>query len=269
MFSPRSPKRSSARIAALAALPPTAVLALAALLALVLLTAPASAAPTLTIKTRALPIPGFPHTGNILGAGALVVGEGTLSGTEYAGSPPPLTQIKVFAPAGARLHPEGFATCPPEALERTGPEACSKQSVAGPKTSALGVVSFASERVPETVSVQPFFAPGGGLEGFVKGATPVSVEILVKARFTNAAPPFGFEGVAEVPLIETLPGAPDASFLHGSVGVGAAYRKNGKTISYLTLPKTCSKGGWPLKVQMTFYGGATAEASYEMPCPKA
>jgi hypothetical protein len=265
---PTQPIRS-ARVATLTALPPAAVLALAAFLALLLSAAPAIAAPTLTIKTRALPIPGFPHTGDILGAGAMIIGEGTLSGTEYAGAPPPVTQIKVFAPAGAELHPQGFATCPPANLERTGPEACSKHSVAGPQTSALGVVSFASERVPETVSVQPFFAPGGGVETFVKGATPVSVEILVQGRFTSAAPPFGFEGVAEVPLIETLPGAPDASFLHGSVGVGAAYRKHGKTFSYITLPKTCSKGGWPLKVQMSFYGGATAEASYTMPCPKA
>jgi hypothetical protein len=265
---PTQPIRS-ARVATLTALPPAAVLALAALLALLLSAAPAIAAPTLTIKTRALPIPGFPHTGDILGAGAMIIGEGTLSGTEYAGAPPPLTQIKVFAPAGAKLHPQGFATCPPEALEQSGAEACSKQSIAGPKTSAFGVVSFASERVGETVSLQPFFAPGGGLEGFVVGATPVSLEFLVKGRFVNAAPPFGFEGIAEVPLIETLPGAPDASFLHGTVGVGAAYRKHGKTVSYITLPKTCSKGGWPLKVQMTFFGGATAEASYKMPCPKA
>ena len=30
----------------------------------------ASAAPTVTFKAKAVPIPGFPHTGNILGAGA-------------------------------------------------------------------------------------------------------------------------------------------------------------------------------------------------------
>jgi hypothetical protein len=268
MSTTRSSKGSYARIAAIATPPPAAFLALAALLALLLLPAPASAAPTLTVKTRALPIPGFPHTGNILGAGALIEGEGTLSGTEYDGSPPPVTQIKLFAPAGAKLHPQGFPTCPPEALERIGAEACSKKSIAGPKTSAFGVVSFASERVGETVSIQPFFAPAGGLEAFVVGATPVSLEFLAKARFVDD-PPFGFEGIAEVPLIETLPGAPDASFLHGTVAVGAAYRKNGKTVSYITLPKTCSKGGWPLKVQMTFFGGATAEASYRMPCPKA
>jgi hypothetical protein len=257
--------RGSARLATLATL---ATLAAFAVLAVAGVATPASAAPTVTIKAIVLPIPGFPHTGDILGAGALIEGEATISGTEYYGSPPPLTEIKVFAPAGAKLHPQGFATCPPEALERAGPQACSKKSIAGPKTSALGVVSIASERVHETASIEPFFAPGGGLEAFVEGSTPVSLEILVKARFLNAPPPFGFEGIAEVPLIETLPGAPDASFLHGSVGVGAAYRKNGKTVSYVTLPSTCSKG-WPIKALMAFDGGTTTtEASYTLPCPK-
>ena len=40
----------------------------------------ASAAPTFTFKTTALPIPGVPGTGNILGAGARQVPEGHLAG---------------------------------------------------------------------------------------------------------------------------------------------------------------------------------------------
>ena len=47
-----------------------AVLGLAALG----LPAAASAAPTVTFKATAIPIPGFPHTGNILGAGAAGAG---------------------------------------------------------------------------------------------------------------------------------------------------------------------------------------------------
>ena len=39
-------------------------------LAVLGLSATASAAPTITLKAEAVPIPGFPHTGNILGAGA-------------------------------------------------------------------------------------------------------------------------------------------------------------------------------------------------------
>jgi hypothetical protein len=228
----------------------------------------ASAAPTVTFNGTALPIPGFPGTGDILGAGAVVQGEATVSGTEYGGDPPPLIGIRFYAPAGVKLHPQGFATCAPSVIEQTGPSACPKKSAAGPQGSAYGVVSFGGERVGETVSVQPFFAPGGEVEAFVHGATPVSIEILAKARIVTASPPYGLEVIAEVPLIETVPGALDASFLHGRISVGDAYKKGKKTISYITLPKTCPRGGWPVKLQMSFLGGATAETSTKMPCAR-
>ena len=38
-------------------------------------------------KAKAVPIPGFPHTGNILGAGAALKLEYTITGTEYDGLP--------------------------------------------------------------------------------------------------------------------------------------------------------------------------------------
>lgn len=237
-------------------------------LAVVGLSATAAAAPTITFKTTAVPIPGFPGTGNILGAGAEIQGEGTVSGTEYGGFPPPLTQIRFFAPAGAKLHPQGFATCAPSVIEQSGPEPCPKKSIAGPKGSVTGVVSFGSERVEETASLQPFFAPADKLQFFVDGATPVSLEILAAASVVNASPPFGMELIGDVPLIETVPGALDASFKSGLIRVGAAYRQGKQTISYVTLPKQCPKGGLPVRVEMSFLGGAVAQAAYKMPCPR-
>ncbi len=232
------------------------------------LAGPASATPTFTFKTAALPIPGFPGTGDILGAGAVIQVEGKISGTEYGGFPPPLIGIRYFAPAGAKLHPQGFASCAPAVIESDGPASCPKKSTAGPKGVGVGIVSFGAERVQETASVQPFFAPGGGLEVFLDGATPVSLEILAAGRFVNSSPPFSVEFTGTIPLIETVPGALDASILQGTVRVGAAYKQGEKTISYVTVPKKCAKGGWPVKVGLSFLGGATAEASYKMPCPK-
>jgi hypothetical protein len=237
-------------------------------LAVLGLSTTASAAPTFTFKTKALPIPGFPGTGDILGAGAAIQVEATISGTEYGGFPPPLIGIKYFAPEGAKLHLQGFATCAPSVIENSGPERCPKKSIAGPKGSAVGVVSFGTERVQETASVQPFFAPDGELEFFADGTTPVLLEILAKGHVVNASPPFGLEFFGEVPIIETVPGAPDASLESGTVRVGAAYKQGKKTISYVTVPKRCTKGGWPVKVELSFLGGATAESLYEMPCPK-
>jgi hypothetical protein len=232
------------------------------------LTSTASAAPTFMFKAEAVPIPGFPHTGDILGAGAMIEGTGTVSGTEYGGFPPPVTEIKAYAPAGLKLHPQSFATCAPSVIERSGSGACPKRSIAGPKGSARGVVSFGTERVEETASVQPFFAPSGDLVFFVDGTTPVSIEILVPVHVLSASPPFGLEFSGEVPLIESVPGALDASAEEVTIGVGAAYRRGKKTISYITIPKKCSKGGWPVKIQLSFLGGATAEASYKIPCPR-
>jgi hypothetical protein len=129
-------------------------------------------------------------------------------------------------------------------------------------------VSFGTERVQERASIQPFFAPGGNLEFFVDGTTPVSLEILATAHFVNSSPPFGLELIGEVPLIETVPGALDASAEEVTIGVGTAYRQGKKTISYITVPKKCLKGGWPVKVELSFLGGTTAEASYKIPCPR-
>jgi len=237
-------------------------------LAVLAMATTASAAPMVTIKTKALPIPGFPGTGNFLGAGAIIELDANITGTEYGGFPPPLTTVKYYAPAGAKLHPRGFATCSPAVIEASGPGPCPKQSIAGPKGSGVGVVSFGNERVEETASVQPFFAPGGNLEFFVDGTTPVSLEILASGHVVSFAPPFGLEVIGEVPLIESVPDAPDASFERGTIEVGAAYRDGKKTVSYVTVPKKCPRGGLPVKVELSFLGGATAEASYKMPCPK-
>jgi hypothetical protein len=228
----------------------------------------ALASPTIAFKVRALPIPGFPGTGDILGAGAVLQGEGTISGSEYGGSPPPITEIKVFAPVGVKLSSQGFATCSSATLESHEVQSCPKKSIAGPKGFAVGVVSFGGDRVKETASVQPFFAPGGNPEFFVEGTTPVVVEIIATGHVVGSAPPFGLEFLGEVPLIETVPGALDASFLEGTIRVGTAYKQGRKTISYITMPKTCPKGGFPVKVEVGFLGGTTAGASYKMPCPK-
>jgi hypothetical protein len=232
------------------------------------LSATATAAPTVTMSAQAVPIPGFPGTGNILGAGAALQTHFTITGTEYGGFPPPLTSVKFYGPAGAKLTTAGFATCTVATLEQTGPTKCPKGSQAGPKGSANGVVSFGTERVAETVSVQPFFSPGGIISFFVDGTTPVSIEIISKGKVVNSSPPFGPTVEAEVPLVETVPGALDASTKEINVKVGAAYKKGKKVTSYITVPKKCPSSGFPLKVVMGFYGGATAEATAKEPCPK-
>lgn len=242
----------------LASLPLLASLALAPL---------AWGAPTVTFTAKALPIPGFPGTGNILGAGAEVEVQFTIGGTEYGGFPSPLTELNVYSPAGVKVASTGFVTCAQSALEAGGGAACPKKSSAGPPGVALGVVSFGGERVPEQVSIQEFFAPAG-LFFYTEGNTPASFQIIEKARWVVASPPFGPELMAEVPLVETVPGADDASVTAIKAKVGAAYRKGGKTVSYITLPKKCPRGGFPVKAELKFLSGEIVTVTYTDPCPK-
>lgn len=233
----------------------------------------ASAAPTVTFKAAAVPIPGFAHTGNIYGAGAAVEAEYKISGTEYGGFPPPLIHVNVDLPAGVKLNPSPFPTCAPAVLEPSGSGKCPKGSAAGPVGEGRGDVAFGTTVVPETVTIQGYYSPGGGLEFFTFGHEPVLLEILSKGRFKNASGLYSKEFEAEVPLVETVPGAQDASVAYIKVKTGSAIKKNGKTIYYGTMPKSCPKHYLPIKTELTFagLGGLSQQVvtkEYHAPCPR-
>jgi hypothetical protein len=228
----------------------------------------AAAAPAVTFKATAVPIPGFPGTGNILGAGAEVQTEATITGTEYGGFPSPLVLLTIDSPAGTKVDSGGFATCTQTVLEVDGPQGCPKKSSAGPLGEGLGIVSFGHEQVREKVSIQGFFAPGNALLFFVDGTTPTSLEIIEKAHWVSGSPSFGPQAVVELPLIETVPGALDASILSFKVTIGAAYKQGKKTISYITLPKKCPRAGLRIKSEFKFDSGESTTVTYKPPCPK-
>jgi hypothetical protein len=248
-------------------------------LALLALAGTASAAPKVTLKAEAVPIKGFPHTGNIYGAGAAVKAEINITGTEYGGFPPPLIGVNFFLPKFTKLHTAGFPTCPISDLEPAGqgPSACPKGSAAGPVGHVLGEVAFGKEIVPEEATLESFYKAGGGVEFFTAGHSPVSLEILSKGHYTSlsGAGAFGPELITEVPLVETVPGAQDASVLKIVVQAGSAIKSHGKTIYYGTVPKKgqCPKGGFNIKAEFMFAGlggltPVTVPVSYKAPCPR-
>jgi hypothetical protein len=234
--------------------------------------ASATAAPTVTFKARAVPIPGFRGTGNILGHGAALQINYTIAGSEYGGFPPPLIGINFYTPAGTQIHPRAFASCSPSALENMGPSACPKRSKVTLAGTALGVVSFGSERVDERASIQGFFAPGGTMQFYTAGSSPVSLEFLSPSHVASTRAPYAQKFVTSVPLIETVPGAPDASTLSIGVKIGAAFRKGKKVVYYGTVPKRCPRGGFPVKSELLFAGIAglapqTVSVTTKAPCP--
>jgi hypothetical protein len=248
-------------------------------LAVLGLPAAASAIPVVTFKAKAVPIQGFPHTGNYLGAGAAEQVEWTITGNEYAGFAWPLIGVNVTEPAGTKLHPQGFKTCPQTLITALEPKKCPKASRLTTKGEALGVVSFGGTRVEEPTVVEGFFAPNNKLAFFTTGSSPTSLEFVSVGHVISAASP---SIDTAVPLVHTVSGAPLASVLNIKVTAGAAYKSKGKTVYYGTVPKKCPKGGFPLKSELTFdEEGAvsltneneptkpvTVVSQYKAPCPK-
>jgi hypothetical protein len=258
--------------------PIAAALALLPVIALAALALPASAAakPSVTLKAQLVAIPGFRHTGDIRGAGAALKTEFTIKSTEYGGHQPPIEAVAVQFPSGTKIDDHGFTTCPVKDLvEEHNPAECPKASKAGPPGEARGFVVFEGEEVPETVKVESFFVPGGGIDFFIYGHSPALIEKVSTGKFTSLGSSGGFgpRFLAEVPLIETVPGANDASTETILTQVGAAFKKGKKTVYYGTVPKKCPKGGFPLKAEITFAGlggltKTTVPAEYKAPCPK-
>jgi hypothetical protein len=256
-----------------------ALIVIAVAIALSALTGVAAALPTVNFKARAVPIPGFHNTGNILGAGAALQAEYEIAGTEYFGSPPPIIGINLYLPKGSRLHTRGFPTCSKTTLEQFGPIWCRKGSAAGPIGKVLGYVTVGGTRVEEALTLSSLYAPGGGFEFFSKGSSPVSIEILSNGRYINlrGTRSYGPELKTEVPLVMSLPGAPYASVKSITVEVGSAYTtgrgKHRQTIYYGRVPTKCPKGGFPIKTEVIFAENGelarpeTVTKTYRSPCP--
>ncbi len=76
-----------------------------------------------------------------------------------------------------------------------------------------------------------------------------------------------------MPLVETVPGAPDASVEHISVRVGSARRSGRKVIYYGTMPTKCPKHYLLVKSELTFAGlgglaQQTVPVTYRAKCPR-
>jgi hypothetical protein len=230
--------------------------------------------PTLKVAAAAVPIPGFPGTGNFYGKGADVEATVEIAGSGYGASPenpngsvPPISAVNVYLPKGVKLHPSGFASCTQATLQNIGPSGCPKGSVASPLGSVLGEVTFGTERVPENATLQGFFGPAASVLFYVQGSSPVSLEVVSTGRFVRSSGKYSWELETLVPPVATVPGAPLASVSRIHLKAGAAYRSHGKVVSYGTVPKKgeCPKGGFFGKTEVTFGGSFGGEREFGIP----
>lgn len=252
------------------------VLAIAALA----LPASAAATPSVTFTANFAPIPlnpsqahsrTYPHTGNLLGAGAVIEAAYTISGTEYYGFPLPLKGLTLSLPRGTTLHPHRFATCPKKTLERYEPTKCPKQSIASPQGLMVRATKLGSSVMHETLTLQAFFV-SSGLLFYNEGLAPIWMRWTSTGRFTNASRPFGPKLVWDVPLASAMIGAPYDSFTPITVKMGAALKQGKRLLSYITVPKTCPTGGFRVTSDLTFGAsegptGETVSVTTALPCP--
>ena len=204
-----------------------------------------------------------------LGEGTTVTDEFGFSGTEYGGHPAPLTNVTVHLPAGVGGSRSGFATCEASTIQMTGIGGCAPGSLAGPKTSIGMFVSFGTETVAESGTVQAVFGSGETVNFFVDATSPVSVEVLMTGTYTPDSPPYSHVLTLAVPLIESVPGALDASITSLALAFGATRSEQGSEVHSLTVPEACPSGGLGWLANLTFKDGTTTNVSYQSPCPPA
>lgn len=228
----------------------------------------ASAAKQVTFKAAVVPIVGFRHTGNVLGAGAALQFEYTSAGTETPGGlPHRLTGVNLYLPTGFRVHPSGFPTCDEEVLREKGPIGCPKDSAAGPTGQVLLGVVFEGVGTTEEGTIESFVFPGDELEFYTEDRQPADVELYTHAHFVNLAGG-GSEMIAEVGGNGNIGRGDGQTWTEKlSMKLGSAYRTDGRARYFLTVPKKCPKGGFPIKAEFEFTATPATEVREFPPRP--
>ena len=181
--------------------------AVLAMLAAIALPAAARAATVTGVKAAIVPIPGFPETGDILGAGADVEIEGRLEGNELPGGLPLQTRkLVLYFPAGTKIDPTGFPTCTVAKLEEVGPEGCPKQSRIADGTVGVADQIGSGEATREEGKLEVFITPGNGVVAYANAVAPISAQIIIPAHWETAPAPYGLKLTFEIDWSTRSPG---------------------------------------------------------------
>ena len=178
---------------------------------------PASAAePAVTLHAGLIP--------EQLGKGTTI--KFALTITPPAGQfPAALRTIDVRYPANLGLGTSnlGIDTCRAPILEAAGPPGCPADSVMGYGSGTVEV-PFGSEILYEQVRVTAFMAPlrqgNIGLLLYADGESPVSAQLVFPATVLPATAPFGGDLTTMLPLISSVPEAPDVALLNLTMTLG-------------------------------------------------
>jgi hypothetical protein len=196
--------------------------------------------------------------------------------------PSPLRQLDVRYPKnlGIALSGLGLETCTAATLEALGPTGCPVDSVMG-YGSVLGEIPFgpAIIREPAKLTILRAEDQDGHIAMLfdAQGLSPVGANIVLPGLLLPADPPYGGDISIALPLIPSLPEAPNVAFvqLRAVIGptAGLVYQEHhgAETVSYIPkgilLPDRCPRGGFPFDAAVAFQGGEHATARAKVACP--
>jgi hypothetical protein len=191
------------------------------------------------------------------------------------GVPAPLTGVDLLLPGdlGVATSGLGVAACDPGGLEADGPGACPVNSRMG-SGSAVVEIPIGPEVRQERVALTLFAGPSP--DGFLHiliyavGIFPVEAQIVLKSILLPGRLRI------TVPLVPSLPGAPDVSLvdMRAVIGGHLTYyeRAHGRTAAYhprgISLPGRCPRRGFPFAAVFSFVDGGQASARTAVACPK-
>lgn len=215
-----------------------------------------------------------------LGAGTTIIFGFQITGGRGK-VPSPLTELDLSYPAhlGIGTSGLGFETCRPAKLEAQGPAGCPPDSRMG-YGSALVEVPFGPQVIRETATIRTFSAPVKdgqlALLFYAAGISPIDAELVFPAVIANAPAPFGGSLDTTLPLVSSVPEAPDAAVVRlratiGPLNLTYYERVRGRRVGYkprgIVLPRTCPRGGFLFSASFSFQDGSHTTASDAVPCP--
>jgi hypothetical protein len=249
-----------------------AALAISLALGAACVPAAATAAPAVVLKAALIP--------ERLGAGTTIKFAFSIAYPSEVSVPLRVIELRYPANLGIGTSGLGLSTCSASLLESRGPPGCPSNSVMG-YGSGLIEVPFGPGIVREGVRLTTFMGPLHeghlGLLFFADGEAPVSAELIFRGVVLPSATPFGGDLATAVPLVPTLPEAPDAVLAKFDTTLGPAHviyweYSKGRYIPYhpkgILLPKQCPHGGFPFTASFAFEDGAQSSAHTVVPCPR-
>ena len=202
-----------------------------------------------------------------LGQGTTLTVRLGFNGSEYFGSPAPLTGFKLTLPPGLTASSSGFVTCEADTPGKLDADGCPAGSAAGEAGVSIVLVSFAGSRIEEDAETKAFFLPFGGLEFVVLAQGPVPLEMALPGKLAENVLTLRPE------LLASRAGESYASFKLLTLNLGIARAEQGMSIYSLRLPEECPQGkfAWGADAELATAPQPGLEQSLlltaETPCP--